>query len=191
MKFLIGENFINRLQDFKLVSIFVMDKKFLRKFSIKIQSLSNNKHLFEFDFNQKLLNQFNSDMDISNSKGICNVILIKSEIMLDITFNIIGETNLSCDRTLKNYTHKLNFSKKVLFKFGDQDEEISDEMIVINRTKSILNLSKYIYEFFILEIPVKRLHPSVKNEDNIDNFVYKTNSSKKIDPRFESLKKLK
>jgi uncharacterized metal-binding protein YceD (DUF177 family) len=64
-------------------------------------------------------------------------------------------------------------------------------MIVINRGKSILNISKFIYEFFILEIPVKRLHPSIKNEDNIDNFVYKTSTTKKIDPRLASLKKLK
>ena len=168
-----------------------MDKKFIRKFSIKIQSLSNNKHTFEFEFNQKLLEYFNSEIDISKSKGICNVILLKSEMMLDVTFNITGETNLTCDRTLKNYTHKLNFSKKILFKFGDKNEEISDEMIMINRAKSILDISKYIYEFFILEIPIKRLHPSIKNEDNIDNFVYKTNTSKKIDPRFETLKKLK
>ena len=76
--FLIIENFINKWQDFKLVSTFVMDKKFLRKFGIKIQSLSNNKHLFEFDFNQKLLDQFNSEIDISKSKGVCNVILLKS-----------------------------------------------------------------------------------------------------------------
>ena len=27
---------------------------------------------------------------------------------------------------------------------------------------------------FILEVPVKRLHPNLKNEDNIDNFVYTT-----------------
>ena len=64
-------------------------------------------------------------------------------------------------------------------------------MIVINRGKSILNISKFIYEFFILEIPIKRLHPSIKNEDNIDNFVYKTRTTKRIDPRLESLKKLK
>ena len=64
-------------------------------------------------------------------------------------------------------------------------------MIVINRGKSILNISKFIYEFFILEIPIKRLHPSIKNEDNIDNFVYKTRTNKKIDPRLKSLKKLK
>ncbi len=168
-----------------------MDKKFLRKFGIKIQSLSNNTHLFEFEFDQKLLYQFNSDIDISDSKGTCKIILLKTEMMLDVTFEIKGITTLICDRTLKNYTHKLDFSKKILFKFGEEDEEISDEMIVINRGKSILNISKFIYEFFILEIPIKRLHPSIKNEDNIDNFVYKTRTTNRIDPRLESLKKLK
>ena len=168
-----------------------MDKKFLRKFGIKIQSLSNNTHLFEFEFDQKLLYQFNSDIDISDSIGTCKIILLKTEMMLDVTFEIKGITTLICDRTLKNYTHKLDFSKKILFKFGEEDEEISDEMIVINRGKSILNISKFIYEFFILEIPIKRLHPSIKNEDNIDNFVYKTRTTKRIDPRLESLKKLK
>ena len=168
-----------------------MDKKFLRKFGIKIQSLSNNTHLFEFEFDQKLLYQFNSDIDISDSKGTCKIILLKTDMMLDVTFEIKGITTLICDRTLKNYTHKLYFSKKILFKFGEEDEEISDEMIVINRGKSILNISKFIYEFFILEIPIKRLHPSIKNEDNIDNFVYKTRTTNRIDPRLESLKKLK
>jgi len=168
-----------------------MDKKFLRKFGIKIQSLSNNTHLFEFEFDQKLLYQFNSDIDISDSKGTCKIILLKTDMMLDVTFEIKGITNLICDRTLKNYTHKLDFSKKIIFKFGEEDEEISDEMIVINRGKSILNISKFIYEFFILEIPIKRLHPNIKNEDNIDNFVYKTRTTNRIDPRLESLKKLK
>ena len=111
--------------------------------------------------------------------------------MLEVLFMIKGETVLICDRSLKEFTQSINLERKILFKFGEEDEEVSDEMIVINRNKSILNMAKYIYEFFILEVPVKRLHPSIKNEDNIDNFVYKTNSSKKIDPRFETLKKLK
>ena len=66
-----------------------------------------------------------------------------------------------------------------------------DEMIVIDRNKSIINIAKYIYEFFILEIPVKRLHPSVENEDNIDNFVFSTKKKKNIDPRLDPLNKLK
>ena len=47
-------------------------------------------------------------------------------------FNIQGGTDLICDRTLKRFRYPLNSEKKLIFKFGDEDEEISDEMIVIN-----------------------------------------------------------
>jgi hypothetical protein len=43
----------------------------------------------------------------------------------------------------------------------------------------------------ILKIPAKRLHPSLKNEDNIDNFVFKTKAITKTDPRLDPLNKLK
>ena len=79
----------------------------------------------------------------------------------------------------------------MLFKFGDEDQELSDEMVIIDRNKSKINFGKFIYEFFILEIPVKRLHPSVKNEDNIDNFVFSTKITNDIDPRLDPLNKLK
>ena len=35
-----------------------MSKKLLRKFDIKIQSLSNNEHKFRFEFNQGLFDFF-------------------------------------------------------------------------------------------------------------------------------------
>ena len=45
---------------------------------------------------------------------------------------------------------------------------------------------------FLLSIPLKRIHPSVVNENNIYNFVFSTKKKKEnnIDPRFEKLKKL-
>ena len=68
--------------------------------------------------------------------------------MLEVLFMIKGETVLICDRSLKEFTQSINLERKILFKFGEEDEEVSDEMIVINRNKSILNMAKYIYEFF-------------------------------------------
>ena len=168
-----------------------MDKKTLRKFDIRIQSLSNNKHNFSFDFNQELFDNYSKELDFFDSKGNCEIELIKTEMMRDFTFMIDGEVYLKCDRTLKKFKYEMNTSKKILFKFGDKDEEISDEMMVINRNNSIINVSKFIYEFFLLNIPVKRLHPSLKNEDNIDNFVYKTSTTKKVDPRLDLLNNLK
>ena len=168
-----------------------MNKKLLRKYDIKIQSLSNNKHSFEFDFNHELFEFFSEENEIKNTIGNCKISLIKSDLMLDIKFSINGNTDLICDRTLKRFTYSLNIDKKMLFKFGDEDQELSEEMVIIDRNKSKINIGKFIYEFFILEIPVKRLHPSVINEDNIDNFVFTTKKTNNIDPRLDPLTKLK
>tara|TARA_A100001037_G_scaffold166601_1_gene149848 strand:+ start:2225 stop:2731 length:507 start_codon:yes stop_codon:yes gene_type:complete len=168
-----------------------MSKKLLRKFDIKIQSLSNNEHKFRFEFNQDLFDFFSEENEIINTNGNCEVSLIKSDIMLDVKFTIDGQTDLICDRTLKKFTYSLNSDKKILFKFGEEDQELSEEMVVIDRNKSKINMGKFIYEFFILELPVKRLHPSVKNEDNIDNFVFTTKKTKDTDPRLDPLNKLK
>ena len=125
-----------------------MSKKFIRKFGIKIQSLSNNSHNYEFKFDQNLINYFSDENEIKNVEGVCNLQILKSEHMLEVLFMIKGETVLICDRSLKEFTQSINLERKILFKFGEEDEEVSDEMIVINRNKSILNMAKYIYEFF-------------------------------------------
>ena len=192
MKLLITENFNNKLNDDTFANqLSVMSKKLLRKFDIKIQSLSNNEHKFRFEFNQDLFDFFSQENEIINTNGICEVSLIKSDLMLDVKFSIDGQTDLICDRTLKKFTYSLNSDKKILFKFGEEDQELSEEMVVIDRNKSKINMGKFIYEFFILELPVKRLHPSVKNEDNIDNFVFTTKKTKDTDPRLDPLNKLK
>ena len=192
MKLLITENFNNKLNDNTFANqLSVMSKKLFRKFDIKIQSLSNNEHKFRFEFNQDLFDFFSQENEIINTNGICEVSLIKSDLMLDVKFSIDGQTDLICDRTLKKFTYSLNSDKKILFKFGEEDQELSEEMVVIDRNKSKINMGKFIYEFFILELPVKRLHPSVKNEDNIDNFVFTTKKTKDTDPRLDPLNKLK
>ena len=67
-----------------------MSKKLLRKFDIKIQSLSNNEHKFRFEFNQELFDFFSQENEIINTNGICEVSLIKSDLMLDVKFSING-----------------------------------------------------------------------------------------------------
>ena len=169
-----------------------MSKKILKQFDIKIQSLSNNKHEFIFDFNQSLFDYFSKNLDSKESSGTCRIKFIKNDLMLNLLFQIEGKTKLICDRSLKEFDYLIKTENKLLFKFSDYDEELSDEMLTINHNKSILNVGKFIYEFFILKIPIKRLHPSLKNEDNIDNFVYSTTKDEqRSDPRLKLLKKLK
>ena len=178
---------------------FIRYLKFERRYSVHTQKA------YEFD-----LTQFN---DYLSSEYECTLldakdVMVRSWMMFLIEGNCSKRSlnrklssikqfykyALRNDILLTNPTLRvisLKSDKKMLFKFGEEDEEISEEMVVIDRNKSKINMGKYIYEFFILEIPAKRLHPSVINEDNIDNFVFTTKKTNDIDPRLDPLNKLK
>ncbi len=85
-----------------------------------------------------------------------------------------------------------------MFKYGPEPTELSDEIVVITRDQDQLELGQYMYEFISLEIPIKKLHPKFRDEEDNNEegkIVYKSKSEDgddgQIDPRWEKLKKLK
>ena len=50
-----------------------MSKKILKQFDIKIQSLSNNKHEFSFDFDQSLFDFFSKNLDSKKNSVTCRI----------------------------------------------------------------------------------------------------------------------
>src|SRR5678815_4315677 len=92
---------------------------------------------------------------------------------------------------------------KVVFKYGDEDQELTDEIVIISREAVSLELGQYIYEFIALAVPMKKLHPRFRDEEDSEDdiegkIVYSSssdddhkNDDESIDPRWEQLKKLK
>lgn len=126
--------------------------------------------------------------------------LNKHETFIEVDFKIKGVANLVCDRSLEPFDHPVKSNHKIVFKYGDEDREITDEIVMINRESVTLDLGQYIYEFIGLAIPMKKLHPKFKDEENEDSeggIVYSSGDDKDdkkeeaIDPRWEQLKKLK
>jgi uncharacterized metal-binding protein YceD (DUF177 family) len=97
----------------------------------------------------------------------------------------------------------LNLDRKVIFKYGEEPQEISDEIVIITRDEDSIDLGQFMYEFMVLSIPIKKIHPDLlsldENEDDDSEvkMVYSTSTEKEekkeedIDPRWETLKKLK
>ena len=168
-----------------------MGKKFINQYNINLKSLSE-KDDFSFDFSNELFLYYDKENDLKAPNGTCNNQINKRDGLIEMYFNIKGNVNLNCDRSLKEFNFKINKKKKIIIKFEKIDEEINDEIVFIKQNTDVINVSKFIYEFFLLSIPLKRIHPSVVNENNIDNFVFSTKKKKEnnIDPRFEKLKKL-
>ncbi|MEJ0032264.1 MAG: DUF177 domain-containing protein [Bacteroidota bacterium] len=124
--------------------------------------------------------------------------LDKHETFIDADFSITGKARLVCDRSLEPFEEPVKVHKKIMFKYGPEPTELSDEIVVITRDQDQLELGQYMYEFISLEIPIKKLHPKFRDEEDNNEegkIVYKSKSEDgddgQIDPRWEKLKKLK
>ncbi|MDX2188290.1 MAG: DUF177 domain-containing protein [Bacteroidota bacterium] len=133
-----------------------------------------------------------------------NLVAKQTNLQIDCVFTIGGTIELICDRSLKPFDFSINKKATIIFKFGDRYEEISDNVIIIDRNQTSIDISSIIFDFIGLEIPMKKLHPEfqkIENDDlnETDTLIYTTSadddSSGKdldiLDPRWEILKKLK
>jgi len=167
----------------------------LRQYKIDIFGLSNSTHRFEFSFDENLFAAFESSL-ISKGKGTCLVDLVKTDSMITVDFSITGTIELECDRSLELFDYSISAKKELIFKYGDEEKELSEDVFVIPKGTQDINVTSFLYESICLEIPMKKLHPKFQNDDESDELIYtsqKDSNEKEeiVDPRWEALKKLK
>ena len=173
----------------------------MKDFKINIIGLSNKDHQFDFHIGEQFFRHYGNGI-VSEGDLDVVVTLDKRETMIEARFEINGKVKLICDRSLDPFEYPLKIDRKVIFKFGDADEELSDEIIMIHRDSDYLELGQYIYEFIALAVPMKKLHPRYEGELDLDDeaegkIIYTSGSNSEdgddgdIDPRWEQLKKLK
>ncbi|QSE96987.1 YceD family protein [Fulvivirga lutea] len=168
----------------------------LDRFHIDIFKLSNSTHTYEFEFNDKFFAEIENSI-VEKGAGNIHITLEKNESFIKMTIKITGKIELTCDRSLDLFDFPLNVDKEIIFKYGEEEIELDDNIVMITRDTQRLNLAQYIYEFIGLEIPMKKLHPRFDNESEEDEMVYtdevkdNEDDSETTDPRWEALKKLK
>ena len=168
-------------------------------YSINIVGLSNKEHEFQFEMGDEFFRKYGADL-VSEGTFRADVVLDKRETFIEVLFKIDGTAKLVCDRSLEPFDFPLEINTKIVFKYGEAFQEMTDEIIIIPRDTVTLELGQYMYEFISLGIPLKKLHPKFQDEADDDSegrIVYSsgTDEEKKddedIDPRWNILKKLK
>jgi uncharacterized protein len=167
----------------------------VKGFSVNIIGLSNKLHTFDFQLDDSFFGQYGTEI-VSSGHLSAVVTLDKHETFIAADFSIKGTVRLTCDRSLESFDEPLDIHKKVMFKYGEAPGEISDEIIIIARDETSLELGQLMYEFIAVAIPIKKLHPRFRNEEagaEEGKIVYKasTEGESTTDPRWDALKKLK
>ena len=173
----------------------------LQDFSIDIYKLTNKVYEYQYGVDETFFALFERS---TIEKGQLKVVVAfdKQETLITARFMIDGAVTLLCDRSLEEFEHPLHVEETLLYQYGEEEEELTDEIMVITQHTQQINVAQPIYEFIALAVPMKRLHPKYANDEQpfVEGEIVfssppdheaETAADTAADPRWDILKKLK
>ncbi|MBI1300672.1 MAG: DUF177 domain-containing protein [Alphaproteobacteria bacterium] len=178
--------------------------KLLRSFDIDIIRLKEGEHQFSFKIDSAFLSNFDGNDIAQNGSLDAVVTLLKQASVIEVWFDISGTVELTCDRSLETYDESIQVKERVLYKYGPEEKELNEDIFIITNDTASINVAQLIYEFILLAVPAKRIHPNYREEDEEDAYdedgklVYVSDTTdtsvddeNSENPLWEELKKLK
>ncbi|MBN2892355.1 MAG: DUF177 domain-containing protein [Bacteroidales bacterium] len=158
-------------------------------------------HNQKYIINDKFFEQFENS-DIQKANVVINLTADIKSSVISLLFEIKGTVEVQCDVCLENFDFKIS-NKTDLFirfseraEFGEADFE-DDNKITLSKATENIDLTKHFYDFIVLSLPIKKVHPLDKkgnrtcNPDFLEKLEeYESQNTLKNDPRWDELKKL-
>lgn len=178
-----------------------MEMNRTKEFLIPFVGLKLGKHHFEYQINNAFFENFDYD-EFQNSGIKVAVVLDKKSNMLELDFKHKGTVNVPCDLTGEDFDLPIKGKMKLIVRFGEVFNNDNEELLILPFGEFEIDIIQYIYEMIALSVPLKRVHPGVKDgslktealdklkELQVKEEVKKEEKEENIDPRWDKLKQL-
>ncbi|WP_369752697.1 DUF177 domain-containing protein [Flavobacterium sp. WC2409] len=173
-----------------------------KEFLIPFVGLKLGKHHFEYQLSNAFFEIFDYD-EFQNSDIKVNVVLEKKSTMLELAFKHKGTVNVPCDLTSEDFDLPIKGKMKLIVRFGEEYNNDNEELLILPFGEFEIDVAQYIYEMIVLSVPLRRVHPGVKDGslktealDKLKELTLKEskeeekNKEENIDPRWDKLKQL-
>lgn len=180
-------------------------------YKLVIKDLPAGKTAYKYEIDDSFFKLINDEeSDIKRGKLGVDVVVNYAKSVYEVKFAVNGAVFVPCDRCLDDVSLEVNVEQKLIVKLGKEYSEESDEIVVIPEDEGEVNIAWFIYEFIVLSLPAKRVHPagqcnrevtqklkkhravmaSEKEDDDFDGMEEEDDSEKNIDPRWDALRNL-
>lgn len=168
--------------------------KYAREFILPLAGLPLGETRYTFDLGLPFF-ELHADEELCDAAVQVDLRLTKHENMTELVFSMKGWMELACDRCADNYRQAVEGTERLILKNGDHFEEESDEIILVPADLHEFDISQLLYEYLILLLPYKRVHPD--NEDGspgcnpeVLERLRQMEAPHTTDPRWDALKNL-
>ncbi len=192
----------------RFICIFAVGKFDLYK--IPLKTISEGIHTFDYELDNGFFEKIDSP---EVRKGTVKVVvtLKKTADIFELNFDLDGIVYVPCDRCLDDMEQPVSYKGKLYVRFGSDFSQESDEVVIVPENEGEINIAWFLYEFIVLSIPSKHVHPPgkcnkamssklrkhlIKNSDDDDGFDISDeeladdadDEESEIDPRWNKLK---
>lgn len=171
-----------------------------KEYIVQFVGLAIGKHEYEFEVTDKFFESFDYS-EIKQGKIKVDLSLLKQSSMMSLEFAISGTVKVPCDLCTEEFDLPISGDYKLIVKVGGNDsQDENDDIITIAANEHELDLSQYIYEYIMLSLPIKRVHPLDKKGkstcdpemiEKVKKYLVDDSGDDKSDPRWEGLKGIK
>ena len=172
-----------------------------KEYLIPFVGLKLGKHHFEYQVSNAFFEIFDyNEYQDSNIK--VNVVLEKKSTLLELSFKHKGVVNVPCDLTSEDFDLPIKGQMKLIVSFGEEFNNENEELLILPHGEFEMDIAQYIYEMIVLSVPLRRVHPGVKdgslktealtklNELTVKEEKEEIKEKENIDPRWDKLKQL-
>jgi len=166
------------------------------RYTIPLSGLNEGRHTIDFEIDKEFFEQF-EESEVKEGSLIANIVMDKRSSHSDLLIRVSGNVKICCDRCLEMFFHPVVCENRLLVKFGKTIDDIDPDILSLPVGENELDLQQHIYEFILLALPIKRVHPNDnKGISTCDPVMLKkldeliVDEEPDTDPRWDELKKL-
>jgi uncharacterized metal-binding protein YceD (DUF177 family) len=165
-------------------------------YAVRISGLAEGDHDFSFELDQKFFASFEQS-EIENGDISADVTLEKKPGIMTLHFRLKGEVEVVCDHCLEPFMTGIESTQQIFVKVGDTPGEPEDDVVMIGRDDYEIGIGQYLYEFIVLALPLRKIHPDDKNGNSgcdpemlqkLDAHRTGKEQNDQSDPRWDALK---
>lgn len=188
-------------------------------YKIDLKNLPEGANTYSFLLDKKFFDAIDHEEVRKGNVEVELTVKKKSEAF-EFKFHLSGAVQIPCDRCLDEMDQEIETNNRLIVKLGDGYSEETDEIITIPADEEAINIAWFLYEFIVLNIPIKHVHvPGKCNklmtqkyrkhqavsisddsdddddtvegiDEDLDDNLDASDDSQETDPRWDELKKL-
>ncbi len=129
---------------------------------IDIKGLTLGEHIVDIPIDGTFFESYENDI-VSDADLNVNIKISKSVGWVKAEMDIEGFVIVPCDRCLEDLKLPVSVSAPFTVKFSSWSDDDSDggvdDMIILDKNESDLDLSQLIYDYVCLSFPIRKVHP--------------------------------